>query len=75
VQRCLDAVGESVRERSAMAHYVLREGYDSEAVRTLRPHVDAVIELRAVDPEAYGHAAQQRWHVRERDVTTEWTPL
>lgn len=75
VRRCLDAVGGHVRERDAMAHYVLADAYDSDRVQTLVPNVDAVIELRTVDPDEFGHDVQQRWHVPRRDITTEWTPL
>ncbi|USZ69993.1 hypothetical protein NGM10_16450 (plasmid) [Halorussus salilacus] len=75
VRRCIDAVGGHVRDRDAMAHYVLANAYDSDPVQALAPGVDAIIELRTVDPDEYGHDAQQRWHVPRRDITTEWTPL
>jgi hypothetical protein len=75
VRRCLAAVGGHVRKHDAMAHYVLPDGYDSERVESLVPSVDAVIELRTVNPAEYGHDAQQRWHVPDRDITTDWTPL
>jgi hypothetical protein len=75
VKRCLDGVGEHVRDHNAMAHYVLTNGYDSDPVQSLVPSVDAVIELRTVCPDEYGHDAQQRWHVPQRDLTTEWAPL
>jgi len=75
VKRCLDAVGERVHDHSGMAHYVLTNSYDSDPVQSLVPTADAVIELRTVNPDEYGHDAQQRWHVPERDITTEWTPL
>jgi hypothetical protein len=75
VKRCLDAVGGYVRDQRAMSHYVLRESYDSDSVQTLLPTIDAVIELRTVNPEKYDHDAQQRWHVPRHDLTTEWTPL
>ncbi|MFC4551534.1 MULTISPECIES: DUF7504 family protein [Halorussus] len=75
VGRLLRAVGASVCEANAMAHYVLPEPYDSETVRALAEEVDAVAELRAVDPAEYGHDAQERWHVPGRDLTMDWTPL
>ncbi|WP_132058849.1 DUF7504 family protein [Halorussus amylolyticus] len=75
VRRCLDAVGSHVRDHSGMAHYTLANAYDDEDVQALVPHVDAVIELRSVDPEEWGHDAEQRWHVPRRDITTEWTQL
>lgn len=75
VKRCLDAVGEHARSRDAMAHYLLPESYDNSRVQDLAPTVDAVVELRTVDPAAFGHDAQQRWHAPEQGVTTEWLPL
>lgn len=75
VRDLLRAVGERVYEHDAMAHYVLEEPYDSERVESLADEMDAVIEIRAVDPDEYGHDAQQRWHVPERSITTDWTPL
>lgn len=75
VKRCLDAVGEHVHDHSGMAHYVVTNGYDSDPVQGLLPNVDAVIELRTVSPDEYGHDVHQRWHVPRRDITTEWAPL
>jgi hypothetical protein len=75
VRRCLRTVGECVRENRGMAHYVLEESYDSDRVRTLAEDVDAVIEIRSVDSERHDHDAQQRWHVPNRDLTTDWVRL
>jgi hypothetical protein len=75
VRRCLSMVGGHVRKHNGMAHYVLAEEYDSERVQSLLSNVDAVIELRAVDPVEHDHDAQQRWHVPRRELVTEWTPL
>lgn len=75
VRRCLDVVGEQVREYDAMAHYVLPDAYESERVQALVPNVDAVIKLRSADPREYDYDAQQRWYVPRQDVTTEWLPL
>ncbi|WP_435181604.1 DUF7504 family protein [Halorussus sp. AFM4] len=75
VRRCLEAVGERVRDHRAMAHYVLPAARDADPVRALAEPTDAVIELRAVDAADRDHDAQQRWHVPTRDITTEWTPL
>lgn len=75
VRRCLRVVGESVREHRGMAHYVLKEDFDSERVQALAGDVDAVIEIRAVNPETHDHEAQQRWHVPSRGLTTDWIPL
>jgi hypothetical protein len=75
VRALLRSVGESVRNHSAMAHYVLEAPYDSDRVRSLADAFDAVIEIRTVDPEEFDHDAQQRWHVPERGITTNWVPL
>lgn len=75
VRRCLREVGESVREHRGMAHFLLKEHYDSERVQTLAEDVDAVIEIRSVNPRSHDHEAQQRWHVPERDLTTDWVRL
>ncbi|NHN61504.1 MULTISPECIES: hypothetical protein [Halorussus] len=75
VRRCLEGVGERVRDYRAMAHYVLPVARDADPVRALASQADAVIELRAVEPADRDRNAQQRWHVPARDITTEWTPL
>jgi hypothetical protein len=75
VRRCLGMVAGHVRRHDGMAHYVLAEEYDSERVQSFASDVDALIELRAVDPVEHDHDAQQRWHVPRRDIVTEWTPL
>jgi hypothetical protein len=75
VRRCLRTVGERVRENRGMAHYLLKEHSDSERVQTLAEDVDAVIEIRSVNPESHDHEAQQRWHVPDRNLTTDWVRL
>jgi hypothetical protein len=75
VKRCLRIVGGRVRVHDAMAHYVLRESYDSERVQSLADEMDAVIEIRSVNPDEWGHDAQQRWHVPSRDLTVGWVRL
>lgn len=75
VRSLLREVGEAVSDHDAMAHYVLEEPYDSERVQSLADEMDAVIEVRSVDPDEFGHDAQQRWHVADRGMTTSWIPL
>src|SRR6056297_600731 len=70
VRNCLELVGAYVRDNDAMAHYVLPDDYDAERVQSLVPSVDAVIELRTVDPDEHGHDVEQRWHVPDRDITS-----
>lgn len=75
VCRCLRSVGERVHRYDAMAHYVLPEPYENGRVQALAEEFDAVIELRSVNPDRYGHDAQQRWHVPDRDLTMSWVRL
>ena len=75
VRRCLRTVGERVRAENGMAHYVLEDSYDSERVQTLAADVDAVIEIRSVNPERHGYDAEQRWHVPSEDLTMDWVRL
>lgn len=75
VRECVREVGRYVRDANAMGHYVLPKPYDCDLVQSLVPDVDAVVELRAVDPAEYGHDAQERWHVPSQDLTMDWTPL
>lgn len=75
VEQCLDTVSERVRTHDAMAHFVLRRSYDDEGVQQLISTVDAVVELRAVDPEIHDHDAEQRWYIPAQDIETEWIPL
>lgn len=74
VRDCLGAIGRYVRTHDAMAHFVLPEPYESETTSELAAEVDAVIELRLAD-SADGRTTEQRWHVSDRDVRTDWIPL
>lgn len=67
VFRFLHVLSATVRERRAMFHVHLPAAYDDPTVRTLAPLFDAVIEARA--------GPQQRWHLRDPEITTEWLPL
>lgn len=71
VRRFLRLVCDRVCEHDGMAHYVLPDAYDSDRCQRLVDEFDAVVELRTV---AGGHA-EERWHLREPDVTTPWVPL
>lgn len=68
--RFLHAVANDVRAADGMAHYHLPLAYDTSTVRTLEPLFDAVIEVR--DGE---DGPQQRWHLTEDAVETDWLPL
>lgn len=70
VFRFLHALTGDVRDVSGMAHFHLPVAYDDPTVRTIAPLFDAVVEVRAA-----GGEPQQRWHLREEDISTEWLPL
>ncbi len=53
-----------------MGHYHLPLPIDHEIVRTVEPLFDAIIELRTSECQL-----EQRWHLYERGVTSEWLPL
>jgi len=69
VFRFLHAVTDDVRAVDGMGHYHLTMAPDEDAVRTLEPLFDAVVELRA-DGEP-----EQRWRLVDKDAETEWLPL
>ncbi|MFC7079082.1 DUF7504 family protein [Halorussus caseinilyticus] len=75
VRRCLQTVGGRVYDHNAMAHYLLNDDYDSERVQALVDDVDAVIELRSVNPVNHDHDAEQRWRVPNRNLATDWVRL
>lgn len=66
----LHVLGRQVRDADAMAHVRLARPYDSRTVRTLAPLCDAVVELR-LD----GYRLEQRWHLRDEDVVSDWLPV
>lgn len=75
VRRCLRLVGGHVRDHDAMAHYVLPEPFESDAVQRLADDVDAVVEIRLTDSPEGGRHAEQRWRVPDRDLNVGWAPL
>lgn len=66
----LEPVFDSVRDASALAHYVLPVDRDEPVVRTLEPLFDATIELRVSES-----GPEQRWHLHESNHTTDWFAL
>ncbi|WP_255196121.1 DUF7504 family protein [Halorarius litoreus] len=70
VFRFLHALTSEVRSVQGMAHYHLPVAFDTRTVRTFSPLFDAVVELRT-----QGGHPQQRWHLHEADVTTDWLDL
>ena len=70
VFRFLHLVTGSVDRTHAMGHYHLPVGRNAEATRTVAPLFDAIVELRTES----GHS-EQRWHVPEEDLLTDWLPV
>lgn len=70
VRRFLLGLTETVERADGMAHYHLPAEYDSETVETLEPLFDAVVEVRHAESEV-----EQRWHLRDPDITTDWLAL
>ncbi|WP_135851217.1 DUF7504 family protein [Halorussus salinus] len=70
VRRFLLGLTETVERFDGMAHYHLPAEYDSETVDSIEALFDAVVEVR------YGTAEiEQRWHLAEPDITTDWLAL
>ena len=68
--RFLHVVVAQARAVSGLVHFRLPRELDSELVRLFRPLFDATVELR-ID----GDGLDQRWHFRDRDLTSDWLPL
>jgi hypothetical protein len=58
------------RSVSGLVHFRLPRDVDSEAVGLFEPLFDAMVELR-ID----GSRLDQRWHFRDRDLTSAWLPV
>lgn len=70
VFRFVHTLGGEFRRVNAMGHFHLPIEYDTQPVETLAPAFDAVIELRLE-----GSGSEQRWHLQEEDITTDWLAL
>lgn len=70
VFRLLHPVLAESRLASAMAHVHLPVERSDRLVGLYRPLFDAVVELRVRDG-----LADQRWHLEDAAVTTEWLPI
>lgn len=70
VFRFLHALTSEVRSVKGMGHYHLPVPFDNRTVRTLEPLFDAVVEVRT-----RGENPQQRWHLHEAGITTDWLDL
>lgn len=67
VFRFLHSLAGTLREHDAMGHVHLPAAYDGPTVQLVAPLFDAVIEVR--------EGPQQRWHLRDADITTDWLHL
>jgi hypothetical protein len=70
VRRFLLGLTETVEKFDGMAHYHLPSEYGSETVEGLETLFDAVVEVRHADGEV-----EQRWHLQDPEITTDWVPL
>ncbi len=57
----------ALQRRQAMAHFHLPVDSETKAVRLLRPLFDVFVELRWTNSHV-----QQRWHIADGDVVTDW---
>lgn len=69
VFRVLHGLTRDVRRVNGMAHFHLPVPYEDTTVRRFAPLFEATVEVRTA-PEL-----QQRWHLTEGEVTTDWLPL
>lgn len=69
VFRFLHLLSGIVRRHRAMCHVHLPTDVDSRAVTLVEPTCDAVVEVRD------GERPQQRWHVPDAELTTDWLLL
>ncbi|MFD1515614.1 DUF7504 family protein [Halomarina rubra] len=72
VERFLDTVLEAVRDVDGMCHVHFPVERDGEAARRFADLFDGTIEVQL---PAGGARVEQRWHLRDHDVSTDWLPL
>ncbi|WP_128478389.1 DUF7504 family protein [Halorussus pelagicus] len=70
VRRFLLGLTETVERFDGMAHYHLPARYDSETVESVEALFDAVVEVRRGEEEI-----EQRWHLSESEMATDWLAL
>ncbi|UPM42994.1 DUF7504 family protein [Halocatena salina] len=68
--RLVRYTGIATQRRSGMVHVHLPIARDSEITTLFEPLVDAVVELRVADG-----TPQQRWHLTDPSITSNWTDL
>ncbi|MFB6153407.1 MAG: hypothetical protein ABEJ27_04060 [Halodesulfurarchaeum sp.] len=70
VFRMVHLLNHLVRKKSGMIHYHLPVERGNATVRLFAPLFDAVVELRMQEG-----VLQQRWHLQDSDVSSEWLPV
>jgi hypothetical protein len=68
--RFVHAVVSQSRAAAGLVHVGLPRDVTAEVVRLFQPLFDATVELR-ID----GGSLDQRWHFRDRDLTSDWLPV
>lgn len=71
LSRFLDRLTTEVRGVQGMGHFILPVARDVDVVSQLTPSFDAVVELRTVNDSR----EQERWHLPEENLTTDWITL
>lgn len=69
VEEFLDGLAGVVRSAGAMCHVHLPLDISADPVADIAPAFDATVEVRD------GTQPQQRWHLRDADLTTDWLVL
>lgn len=70
VFRFLHVLVSRIRSVNGLGHFHLPLTTDAELVQVFAPLFDAMVELRIGDEQR-----QQRWHLREPELTSPWLPL
>jgi hypothetical protein len=68
--RFLHTMVAQARAVGGLVHFRLPRAVTAEVVRLFHPLFDATVELR-ID----GESLDQRWHFRDRDLTSDWLPV
>lgn len=69
VRRFLEPLTDEVRQVRGMGHFHLPVALDDPAVDPIAPLFDAVVETRMTE------TPEQRWHLRDGDLTSQWLTL
>ena len=70
VFRLVHVLRSRIEQARGIGHYHLPVSPDHDAVRLLEPMFDATVDLRASDG-----VHEHRWHLRDREMRTDWIRL